>query len=414
MTVDALLRPLVQNRDAILLLLLERIRTVVPSYRVFPDEKAEREWVRGVGDMLDLVLAAAPAGRDRLAPAEAEAVKAAGRTRAEQGVPLGAVIRSVRESRQTVMSCLYGTCARSEAVVHWEGLARLDHLIGALASHIEDCLHDGWTARTREIEAAEETRHDRVLDRLLAGRFAREEEIYREVLTAGCDLSVAQALIVVASSERAALFETELRTRFPASVATSRVTDVDRHVVVLVPTPDESAWHTTTAAVGRVAAANRLTVLVGGPCPGATELHSRYSVAASLLPHLAGLAGDRALVSLRDLTLPQLVVGCSAAARRTVERDLLAPVLQLDEPDRTELMVVLVALVRSDFVVKAASRALGRNVKTVYEKRRDLNELLAVDLTCPGDAARVAFAVHSHELENGFPFSGPETEIAYQ
>lgn len=404
-----LVTPLLGDLAGIRQRALVAIRESEPAY-AFGDPEAEAEWADGVADMLSLVFSAMSEGRRRLAPTEAQAVRATGRRRAEQGIELRSMLRSVRVARDVVMDAVYGVASRLGDRLRLDQLAEVDRLLHGFAGDIQDHLQEGWTERTGELAAGREQARERAGGAVLSGAFATDSEAERALAEAGCDPTVPRCFAAVPRTGGAADFAAEITSAESSAIMAPRASSPTPHIAVLLPAPDAGAWQKVARTLAPLAEKWSVTVLLGEPWHTPTQLHEEYAACSPLVAWLPQLAGCRPLVRTRDLLVPQLVLSCTATARRVAERSVLGPVLGRPEPERTDLMTCLVALVRHDFNVKSAARELGRNVKTVYDKRKELERLLTVHLGKPDTAPQVAFAVHSYELGNGFPFSAREPE----
>ena len=391
--------PLLRHRNALVSDVLEAIQEREPAYR-FADRCAELAWTREVGDMVDLVLAAVPRGRAGLTPTEAAAVRATGRARADQSIPLRAMLGAVREARRVVMASVYRIALTAEREITSDTLSHIDQLVGGFAGDIEDNLHEGWLARTNEIAASAEQAVAERVDRLLSDSDEACTAAAAELAEQGWDFFGGYALVMGEASSDMDAVEKELRSLLP-SVLTARRTRPVPHVAVVLPASGEGDRHILGGAVRALAESHDATLLIAWPCRDPHELRDRYLAAIPLLGSLGRFGAGDPMVDARSLAVAQVVASSSVAARRVLERDVYEVIASdSDGADAagSQLTEVLAALVRHGFGVKSAARDMERNIKTVYGTRKELERVLHVSFRDGCDMARIVCAVHSHEL----------------
>lgn len=100
---------------------------------------------------------------------------------------------------------------------------------------------------------------------------------------------------------------------------------------------------------------------------GPAECHDRYATAVVLVPYLALLADGKAVLRSTALTLYSVVATLPPAARRCLRRDVLRGV----EANKKILEFLRVSI-EVGFVLNAIERATDWDIKTVYDRRDQL------------------------------------------
>ena len=359
-------QPLRDQREAAWQEMVAGIQDDVPAYTRFVTPDEEAGWAEGVMLLFDLFLELAV--QDRwLTPLEAQAVRGTGGTRFDQGFEDDEVRASVRiaigVARTRIMKEYAPTSPEDK-----EAMDRVLALLDRYGNEVEDLLVEGWEVRRDEL-AIGSREVVRFVEDLAADRLS-DAEFSRRMDQLGMDPDVDQGFVLLPDTAAGAEASNRLKQRVEPTVVLHRSSVVTPHRLLVIPVPGPKEWSAVVGETDAAAAHSHTTALVFGPCNGAAECQDRYAAAVVLVPHLASLADGRAALDAVELTLYSVVASLSPTARRWLRRDVLRGVET--HPKLLEFLRVSIAV---QFVLNAVERETGWDIKTVRDRRAQLEAI---------------------------------------
>ncbi|HVF76070.1 MAG TPA: hypothetical protein VM938_13600 [Acidimicrobiales bacterium] len=390
------LRPLLDRRDATVYAMGEAIQDEVIEYRIFQSPDDEAEWAEGLASLLDLFLTLSTEDR-WLTPAETHGIRAIGAQRADQGFSPAATRLSVRIAVRV---------ARDRIIEEYDPTTDEDrgamtavlNLLDRFSSAVQDLLDEGYRDRRNERNARGGLTVAQLVHDVLDGALVDEAPFAERSRAAGCDAAVARAVFLSAGDVDLNRLADQLRVSDAACHVVGRSTPL-AHGVVVAAVPIPAATEVLIAAVQDSAANAATTVLYLGTFQRPRDAHASYLGAVELVPHLPRIARGTGLVRSGDVVLHRFAAAIPGATRRALRQEVLRGLDALPPTKAAAAQEALACFVRHKFNITAVMSATGRNRKTVYMTRDQLELLLGMSLAEQEHQAVLALARLLHELE---------------
>ncbi len=230
-----------------------------------------------------------------------------------------------------------------------------------------------------------------LVDRLLYGLWDDQEELAREAVGLGCELSPPFALLLVTAAGNTDLdglrrAATKIADDLPMAIeGPARPFPTARHVVVLVPRHSVSGQAVFADTLSGTAQAAVLHVLVPDPAVSLTALPTVYSRTTRDLSLPARMKLPPGIVSADDLSYYRIITRAPPDELADLATRFVGPLLR---GNSTNLIETLEVLRRSPDVASAAA-ALGKHENTVYQHMRRITEKTGCDLRVQAEAEKV-------------------------
>ncbi|MBB5908623.1 PucR family transcriptional regulator [Actinoalloteichus hymeniacidonis] len=309
-----------------------------------------------------------------------------GAQRAEQGMPLDALLHAFRLGGRIVWQGLVETATRREP----EQAHLLVHVAADVWNFVDE--HSGLIAEAyRQVQSRlTRRRHERM--RALVGAVLDGAARIADVPAVAAALELPEfaryAVIAIAGGDRGACRGSGL----PAKVAGARVVwhigaESDRGIVLLGELDVEEL-----ASVLRVPAGTR-----AGISPAVGGLAALGSAGALAETALATCTRDGETALLHDHLPAAMALSCPELGAALIERSLGA-VLALDEPDRASLLSTLAVWLDSDGSALRAGTRLFCHRNTVLNRLRRYEHLTGRSLNRPRDLVELSLAMEAHRV----------------
>jgi hypothetical protein len=396
---DAIARGLERRVDAVVESVVEQVRHDVPEYRPSGTDPAPVEAVEpAVRRAVHMVLRLWRARRRRLSPGDRVVMGMIGTQRAEQGVPLDSLLRSVRIARSV------GWSYAVEEAEKLEPSPETVAVLGDMASVLFDIVDDVCNAITagydrvhdQRLKARERTR-SQVFEDLLSGTFTEDDEIMVRARTFGFDLRRPHGLILLTTArpeQDRAVLRTAVAALLPSIGNAAEVpvsADIAPHVALVVPS-SSATWDEVVEATERVARQHRITAVVSAPVAGARAIHAAYRRASELLPLAITVFRRPHVAEADDLVVYQILRGSRAEDREDFLRRTLGPILHLPEGQRAPLLDTLDALHEGNGHTETAAAMLGVHTNTVRYRIGRIHHLTGLRYDHPPDRFKLEVA----------------------
>jgi sugar diacid utilization regulator len=261
--------------------------------------------------------------------------------------------------------------------------------------------------KERSIAEAERRLQREFLDELFSPRIVNPDVLVRRAAELGVDLRVAHRLVV-------AMIASAGPDHRPRTKATERLIAALRgqpwcafagetagHVVALVAAEQrESVQSELRRAVRSTAGEAAPWAVLSPPCQDPAGYRSHF-VACERVLHVLALQGPaaEAVVDLDQAEFLALLFRDGREGElRHFARSRLGPLLELREPQRTELLRTLAAYFESGMSASRAAAALHVHVNTVYYRVERLRRLLGSGFAEPLRAVDLQIALFAHRL----------------
>jgi hypothetical protein len=374
----------------------EAIQNEVIEYKVFKSPDEEAEWAQGLGSLLDLFLTLA--SEDRwLTPAEMHGIRAIGAKRADQGFSSAATRLSVRIAVRVARALIieeYDPAADEDR----SAMTAVLNLLDRFSSTVQDLLDEGYGHRRDERRARGGMTIAQLVHDVLDGTLVDDARFAERSRAARCDAAVARAIFLTAGDADLDRLADQLRPRATAFHVVERSTPLP-HGVVGAAVPIPAAKETLVAAVQDAAANAATTVLYLGTFERPREAHLAYLGSVPLVPHLARVACGSALVRSGDVVLYRIAAAIPDLTRSALRQELLRGLYALPAVEAAKAQYALACFVRHHFSITAIENALGKNRKTVYGMRDQLEAAVGMSTAEQRDQALLSLAHALHELD---------------
>ncbi|WP_392669774.1 PucR family transcriptional regulator [Streptomyces sp. LN785] len=404
--------------------LVEALREREPAYRTAIDADAAEIW-QEVHNSLRHSVGSLIQPRE-FREAAHRTSRRIGETRAEQGLPLDAVLHAFRMGGAMVWQGLVDETARC----HPEDVRLLVHVAADVWNFVDE--HCGIVA-----DAYRRTEHR------MAWRRENRQRLMVAALLDGtvqiAELPDAAAMFGMPENGRYAVLAITAPRRAPHGTVRPAVTlpagtdalwhpgaDTEFAVLPLTPGPGRPSVPPSEAAVplGRSAPAEPVTPTAAGPVSGDNGLAAlaagltaptgaRIGI-SSVVEGLAAVGDARRLaetalracpadggVVLLDEQLPAALVVSSPGLGAALADRVLGPLDRLDPADRDVLIETLTAWLDSDGSAQRAGARLYCHRNTVLNRLRRFEQLTGRCLTRPSDAVEIALALAARRLLGG-------------
>jgi hypothetical protein len=367
--------------------ILEAIFQEVPDYASLPEDHRTKHRA-DLRAMVELVLEVLK-GRQIL-PEEHQAIVEIGRKRAEQGMPLDSVLKSVGVAMNEGFYQL-----AAEAVQRSPGLLTLQ-AVGLMAGELVACvdsIRGDLTKGAMEYRTALPTREtliERTVNSLLAGAFESDKEIADKALAAGVDLRPPFGVFLIATGDgdesKIGKAIGQLLQRVPGALATGEA--------VLIPCRTDGSWGPVLAAARGVAEKCSVTILCTRPVSEARLIHRAYRQACNRLALAARVSPPPSVIFASDLDVHSLLDGSDPNESTEFVQRVLGPILDLPEPKRSDYLGTLEALYRCNGGQKEAAAHIHTHVNTVKRRVRQIREITQRSLDSSESQLETYIALH--------------------
>lgn len=236
-------------------------------------------------------------------------------------------------------------------------------------------------------------RSEHLLAEVLDGVLVDHEVFKERATAAGCDPAVSRALFI-ASAEASASLRAEAG--LPGLHVALRAAPAE-HAVVVVAVPLPEAIETVTAKLAHAATRTRTTVLFLGLHGHPVDAHLSYVGSLPVLPYLSRIADGRSLLDAGDVLLYRLAAALPEPVRRSLHHEVFGRTARRSL-SATLNYDALETFIRNDFRVTAIARETGRDRKTVYGTRDELNSATGRSLHDTHDQTILSLAYAVHRL----------------
>lgn len=393
-----------ENLEEIVADMLQKIQEQVPEYRAIYDP-ATRADIRRAVERIALISFGVLAESRRLAPEEARAVKVIGAKRSRQGLPLEALLSALRIGLKVGSDWAIEYATKLAATVDdarhiLTNMSRdlvdlqVDVITAAVAGHTES-QGNGASGQGRRTQSFQE---------VLADPNSPAEELAYQAATLGCDLRLAQRLIVLADDKENMRGPRRASEAFckavPTAVEVLMADASTSHVALILA---DATWERASRVVHDLARAHPVVALVTCALTGARQFHREYQESRDMLRLAVKLHGLRRAVEVDDLLVHWFLESPVERKERFLEKTI-GPVLK--EANAGLLMKVLDALLGEE-TQAAAARRLGIGERSFRRHQKRLKELTGLDVHDPNDHFRLKLALTTWESgETGHQLAG--------
>lgn len=360
-------------------------------YRHFAHDEDERLWRSGLRATLELFVKIARANRV-LSDDERRMIGAIGETRAEQGVPLDAVLGSVRIAMHVALCAVRreATDDLRDSFGFADAFDELSLRMTRFVNAVSTELSNGYIARSEASATSLERDRAQFGSDLLAGTFRTYADVVAHAKTLRLAIPRTLALVLVpASGPTHALLAADLGRAIPSALVVP-VGSAVPHTALIVPAESASDWNEATTRTAEVVVRHRVTAVVAGPCDEPEEWHTRYVEAAAVVGLVAAFAEGQSIVDARELVPAQLIATGPPAMLHALDREVLQPLRRHRKGQK--LLAALDALMRMHGSPKAAARLLGVMPETARTYRATIEEVTGLRFDSPSDAMRLGLA----------------------
>ncbi|WP_328722236.1 helix-turn-helix domain-containing protein [Streptomyces sp. NBC_00247] len=327
-----------------------------------------------------------------------------GEIRAEQGVPLDAVLHAFRLGGAMVWQGLVDETARRDP----EDVRLLVHVAADVWNFVDEhcgVLTDAYRQAAQRIDWRRENRQRLMTAALLDGT-ARIADLPGAATVLGLREDGRYAVLAVRTAQRAPHAATSPPVVLPDGVAALWHTgpDVELAVVALesavadADAPEGCAETGTDGVLARLAAGLTApagtAVGVGSAVEGLAALGEARRLAETALRACPASGG----VVLLDAHLPTALVVSSPALGTALAHRVLGPLDGIDPADRDVLIETLTAWLEADGSAQRAGARLYCHRNTVLNRLRRFEQLTGRCLTRPADAVEVCLALAARRL----------------
>lgn len=357
----------------------EAVRRQVPAYAAVADGTDAQTWeavVAGIASMYDLSIARVCSGQPLSDEALAQMRRVA-RDRAEQGIPLTALLQSARCCIRIGLEHIEEFQASLEPP---QALALAQLVTRQLMSHQDDVLStmsDSYNSTKEVLVSQFERRRAATFTDFFNGDFPDEQTMVQRAADAGYDMRGSQGVLIVTSADGDAEPHVlrgqgaALLRRLPRSCPSlPQLSGAEAHVAVLVPA---FAGAQVCEAVAACAQPHGLLVVGIPPVHSLRRLHGIYAEHVRMLP-LARRVFPAGQLAPEDLHVLRLVAQLpTAEVVRWVERQF-EQVLQAGDP-RAYVMFETLAVYYATGSMALTASQLGCDERTVSRRLETLGRL---------------------------------------
>lgn len=375
-------------------------------YRHFANDQEERIWRSGLRATLELFVKIAKANCD-LSDDERRMIGAIGETRAEQGVPLDAVLGSVRIAMHVALCAVRreATDDLRDSFGFEDAFDELSLRMTRFVNAVSTELSNGYIARSEAWATSLERDRAQFGSDLLAGTLRTYADVVAHADMLRLAIPRTLGLVLVpASGPTHALLAADLGRAVPSALVVPIGSEVP-HTVLIVPAGTACDWNEATTRIADVVVRHRVTAVVAGPCDEPQEWHTRYVEAAAVIGLVAAFAEGRSIVDAQELLPAQLVATGAPVLLHALDREVLLPLRQHRKGQK--LLVALDALMRMHGSPKAAARLLGVMPETARTYRATIEETTGLRFDSPSNAMRLGLAWLVLRYLAGTPVSVP-------
>ncbi|MFD6532253.1 PucR family transcriptional regulator [Streptomyces sp. NPDC060184] len=339
-----------------------------------------------------------------------------GGVRAEQGVPLDAVLHAFRLGGAMVWQGLVDETARRDP----EDVRLLVHVAADVWNFVDEhcgVLTEAYRQAERRIDWQRENRQRLMTAALLDGT-ARIADLPDAAAMLGLPQDGRYAVLAVRTAHRAPHAATSPPVVLPAGAVALWHTGPDAELAVVAlestgaphpgaagpgagDTPEESAGSGTEDALARLAAETAVpagtAVGVSSAVEGLAALGEARRLAETALRACPASGG----LVLLDEHLPTALVVSSPALGTALADRVLGPLDGIDPADRDILIETLTAWLEADGSAQRAAARLYCHRNTVLNRLRRFEQLSGRCLTRPADAVEVCLALAARRLLTG-------------
>jgi hypothetical protein len=375
------LEPLRAKRDEVWEEMVSTIQHEEPSYTRFASPEEEAEWGEGVLTLFDLFLELAREDRRHLTPLEMEAIRSVGRRRADQGFDFPALRASVRAAVGVARRYIVDEYSPSEPGDK-AALRQVLEFLAWYGSQVEDLLHDGLDACNKDRVTRGARELARLIEDIETETITDDTELARRIGAAGCAAGLDRALVLLPDNHAGLEAARTIRTELETVSVLRRSGAATPHLLALVGMPITDKWASVMAVVHLAATKTKTTALAVRPCKTTSEYHDRYAAAAVLVPHVGTLAGGQSILDVAELTPYSVVASLPPTARQWLRREVLRGVETMKK-----LVDFLGVSIQFKFTLTSIEQSTGWDIKTVYSRRDQLEEVTGRRYADPGDQA---------------------------
>ncbi|MCX5396443.1 CdaR family transcriptional regulator [Streptomyces sp. NBC_00102] len=329
-----------------------------------------------------------------------------GEIRAEQGVPLDAVLHAFRLGGAMVWQGLVDETARRDP----EDVRLLVHVAADVWNFVDEhcgVLTDAYRQAERRIDWRRENRQRLMTAALLDGT-ARIADLPDAATTLGLPEDGRYAVLAVRTDRRAPHAATAPPVALPDGVVALWHTDADTELAIVA--LESAAADTSGGCAEKPGTGDELARLAAGmtvPAGTGVGVGSAVEGLAALgeARRLAGTALRACPASggvvLLDEHLPTALVVSSPALGNALADRVLGPLDGIDPADRDVLIETLTAWLEADGSAQRAGARLYCHRNTVLNRLRRFEQLSGRCLTRPADAVEVCLALAARRLLGG-------------
>jgi hypothetical protein len=384
-SVQALSRILLTTVDDLATELTDRIRRAEPQYRDGEAVPVHELWESCRRNLEHILIQLAGDARPGV-----EAARRTGRRRAEQGVPLPAILHAYRIGGRFIWDTLVAHSEDNE--VAREALLRAGADVWTIIDDYSEALIEAYRETIAEQAGRNMQVRNALLSSLLEGNLKDGSQLWE--CAAMLQLPAHSTFVVVAAEtprtgdEALIGVEETLRRRGVASVWRLE-TELQVGVVALrAPvTVPKLCEHLAPLAKGRVGVSTPYTNL------DQTTVALRQAQVA----YAAATPGTRDLIRYEQEPIAVLLASVPELGGN-VAHAVLGPILELAEPNRELMLDTLRAWFAEDGSAAAAAERLHVHRNTVHYRLRRVEELTDRSLSRPTDSAELYFALESTRI----------------
>lgn len=383
---------------------LERFRCEIPEYALAipAHETGVRESIQGLVRLFVRVVRE----ERRLSPAELAVIGALASERAEQGVPLEALLSAMRLAMRVGWRDTVGWVRRQ---------LRQDDLFDALGDvafqllefidDISQAVARSYLRREDHIVGERERRRRAFLSDVLNGT-CEAGPSSQTAVEFGIDICASHSLILSACAPRssaslqAAAFK-QIERSLPRATHVEAFETGHRAHVVIVPSYNPDSWAAALGIAREVFAETGLTGVYSEPRRGLLGVARDYRRLTRLLPWALTVGPAGSLRSDAETTLYGLLGAGSPEDRDEFIEMTLGGLTSLSPSQRTALLDTMQALFDHGGSPSAAGRALGVHPKTVQYRIDRVSALTGLSPRVPAERLRLDLALHLRRLDIG-------------
>lgn len=321
-----------------------------------------------------------------------------GAQRARQGVPVDAVIDSMRLALRIVWEAVLEAAGEHEPAVALDLVSHLSLGHMEFMHTVLDALETGYATEREQRLSGQVRAQATFVDRLLEGHWDDETRIRSRGSALGYDLGKLCGLLLAMptggrDAEAVRNGAARLAARVPGAFEGPLRTLPCLHVIVVVPVASVTAWTEALQTVGDVARAERMIIVPVEPTDQVTSLAHLYRRGQRYL-RLAHSAGSGpGIVTVRDLRLYAVLARIPLNDRVDFVRDLLGPVLDLPEHKANELLDTLDAVYRRRGRIAEAAADLHLHQNSVRYRLNRIEHLTGLSLDVPAERLHLELAM---------------------